>query len=122
MGYCLRPSRVCQRKRNGTSEVIVCIPNDGVAGVLRLSLESLDGNLQMNGGLDADHPYGGRIREASVVLPHGMEGQRLKLRAEIETRGERRPVNWACEQPLDADGSFVIELKRFDAKGWRERI
>jgi hypothetical protein len=51
-----------------------------------------------------------------------MEGQRLKLRAEIETRGVRRPVNWACEQPLEADGSFTIELQRFDAKGWRKGV
>jgi hypothetical protein len=34
----------------------------------------------------------------------------------------RRPVSWACEQPLDADGSFVFELKRFDARGWRKGI
>jgi hypothetical protein len=125
MGYRVRPSWVWQRKRYGTSEVIVCVTNDGVAGVpgiLRLALESLDGKLRVSGGLDAGHPYGGRIREASFVLPPGMEGQRLKLRAEIETKGVRRAVNWACEQPLEPDGSFVIELKRFDARGWRKGI
>ncbi len=124
MGYRLRPSWVWQRKRYGTSEVIVCVTNDGVAGVpglLRLSLESLDGKFRMSGSLDAGHPHGGRIREASFVLPPGMEGQRLRLRAEIETRGVRRPVNWACEQPLDHDG-LVIELKPLDAPGWRKGV
>ena len=120
----MRPSWVWQRKRYGTSEVIVCVTNDGVAGVpgvLRLSLESLDGKFRTGGGLDAGHPFGGKIREASFLLPPGMEGQRLRLRAEIETKGVRRPVQWACEQPLDA-GGLVFELKRFDAEGWRKGI
>jgi hypothetical protein len=125
MGYRVRPSWVWQRKRYGTSEVIVGVANDGVAGVpglLRLSLESMDGKFRMSGSLDAGHPFGGRIREASFILPPGMEGAKLKLRAEIETKGVRRPVNWACEQPLDPDGSFVIELQRFDAEGWRKGV
>jgi hypothetical protein len=124
MGYRIRPSWVWQRKRQGTSEVIVCVTNDGVAGVpgvLRLLLESTDGKFRTSGSLDAGHPYGGRIREASFLLPQGMEGQRLRLRAELETRGVRRPVNWACEQPLDA-GGLVFELRRFDAKGWRKGV
>jgi hypothetical protein len=125
MGYRVRPSWVWQRKRYGTSEVIVAVTNDGVAGVpgvLRLSLESLDATFRMSGSLDAGHPHGGRIREASFVLPPGMEGQRLKLRAEIETKAVRRPVQWACEQPLDPDGSFVIKLKEFDEEGWRKGV
>lgn len=124
MGYRVRPSWVWQRKRYGTSEVIVCVTNDGVAGVpgiLHLSIESMDGRFRMSGGLDAGHPFGGRIREAAFVLPKGMEGQRLRLRAEVETKGVRRPVQWACEQPLD-DGGYVIELARFDAPGWRKSI
>jgi hypothetical protein len=125
MGYRVRPAWVFQRKRYGTSEVIVSVTNDGVAGVpgvLRLALESLDGKLRMSGGLDAGHPYGGRIRQGSFLLPPGFEGQRLKLRAEIETRGVRRPVQWACEQPLEADGTYVFELKPFNAEGWRKGV
>ena len=76
----------------------------------------------MSGSLDAGHPHGGRLRLASFLLPKGMEGQRLKLRAEIETKGVRRPVNWACEQPLEADGSFAIRIAPFDAKGWRKGV
>jgi hypothetical protein len=125
MGYRVRPSWVWQRKRYGASEVIVCVGNDGVAGVpgvLRLSIESMDGRFHMSGGLDAGHPYGGRIRQASFVLPREMADRQFKLRAEIETRGVRRPVRWACEQPLEADGAFLIELQAPDAKGWRKGI
>jgi hypothetical protein len=94
----------------------------GVPGALRLSLESMDGKFHADGSLDAGHPFGGKIRQASFLLPKGMEGQRLKLRAEIETKGVRRRVNWACEQSLEADGGLAFELKPFDAKGWRKGV
>src|ERR1035437_1492287 len=125
MGYRLRPSWVWQRKRHGASELIVCVTNDGVSGVpgvLRLSLESMDGKFRMSGGLDAGHPYGGRIRQASFVLRGERAARRFKLRAEIETRGAPRPVRWACEQPLEADGAFLIELEPPDAQGWRKGV
>jgi hypothetical protein len=125
MGYRVRPSWVWQRKRYGTSEVIVAVANDGVAGVpgvLRLSLESMDGKLRISGGLDAGHPYGGGIREASFVLPGEIADRRFKLRAEIEVKGVRHPVQWACEQPLEADGSFPIELQPPYAPGWRKGV
>jgi hypothetical protein len=125
MGYRLRPSWVWQRKRQGASELIICVTNDGVAavpGVLRLSLESRDGKFRMSGGLDAGHPYGGGIRQASFLLPRELADRRFGLRAEIETRGVRRPVEWACEQPLAADGSFPVELQAPDAPGWRKGV
>lgn len=125
MGYRVRPSWVWQRKRDGASEVIACIANDGVSGVpgvLRLSLESRDGKFRMTGGLDAGQPFGGRIREASFVVPREIPPQPLKLRAEIEVRGVRRPVQWTCEQPIDADGSFAVELQPHNAPGWRKGV
>jgi hypothetical protein len=125
MGYRVRPSWVWQRKRFGTSEIIVAVANVGVAGVpgvLRLSLESLDTRFQMSGSLDAGHPYGGGIRQASFVLPREIADRRFKLRAEIETKGVRRPVQWACEQPLDPDGAYPIELQPPDAPGWRKGV
>ena len=125
MGYRVRPSWVWQRKRYETSEIIVGVTNDGVSGVpgvLRLSIESPDGNFKMSGSLDAGHPYGGGIRQAAFLLPRGMEGQRLGIRAELETKGVRRAVNWDCEQRLLPDGSFPIELKAFDARGWRKGV
>jgi hypothetical protein len=126
MGYRLRPSWVWQRKRYDTSEVIVAVANDGVSGVpgvLRLSIESADGRVKLGGSLDAGHPYGGKLRQAAFVLPKGLEGQRLNLRAEIETKGAvRRAVNWACAQPLNPDGSFPIAIKPFSDPDWRKGV
>jgi hypothetical protein len=126
LGYRVRPSWVWQRKRHGTSELVVAFANDGVAGVpgvLRAFAETPDGRVLAGGGLDAGHPLAGRLRQASFVLPPGLEGQRLRLRAEIELKGGvRRPVRWACAQPLAADGSLPIELLRFDDRRWRKGI
>jgi len=125
LGYRVRPSWIWQRKRYGTSEIILALANDGVAGVpgiLRVYIESLDGRMRIGGGLDAGHPYGGRIRQASFIMPTGMEGETVKIRAEIETRGVRRPVRWACAQSLNEDGSLTIQLKTFADKGWRKGI
>jgi hypothetical protein len=125
MGYRVRPSWVWQRKRYDTSEIIVAFANNGVAGVpgvLRVFVESMDGRVSIGGGLDPGHPYGGRLRQASFVLPEGFEGQKMKIRGELETKSVVRPVRWSCAQPLNSDGSLTIELKRFDERGWRKGI
>ena len=125
MGYRVRPSWIWQRKRHGTSEIVLAIANDGVAGVpgiLRVYVESMDGKVKIGGGLDAGHPYGGKLRQCNFILPQGMEGQKMKIRAEIETKGVRRPVQWACAQPTNPDGSYTIELKKFEDRGWRKGI
>ena len=126
IGYRVRPAWVWQRKRYGTSELVVALANDGVAGVpgvLRVSVESADGRVRVGGGLDAGHPHAGRVRQASFLLPPGLEGQRLRLRAEVEMKGGvRKPVRWACAQPLEADGSLVVELMRLDDPRWRKGI
>jgi hypothetical protein len=115
MGYRVRPSWIWQRSRYDTIEVIVALANDGVAGVpgvLRVYVETPDGKVKIGGGLDAGHPYGGRLRQASFILPKGMDGQKLLLRAELETKaGIRRPVRWACAEPVNADGSFTFQLR-----------
>jgi hypothetical protein len=126
LGYRVRPSWIWQRKRYGTDEIIVAVSNDGVAGVpgvLRLHLESLDGKIQLNGSLDAGQPYAGKIRQASFLLPKNSDGLKLKLRAEIESKGGiRRPVNWATAQPTNADGSISFQLLRRDDPKWRKGV
>lgn len=125
MGYRVRPSWIWQRKRYGTSEVVVAFANDAVAGVpgiLRVYVESLDGRVSVGGGLDPGHPYGGRLRQANFILPRGLEGQKLRIRAEVETKGVIRPVRWATAQKLEDDGSFVFQLRRFEEEGWRKGI
>jgi hypothetical protein len=126
IGYRVRPSWIWQRKRYGTSELVIAFANDGVAGVpgnLRVTVEARDGAFRQSGSLDAGHPFAGRLRLASFALPHGMEGREIRLRAEIETKGgARRPIRWACAQPLEPDGSLVIKLKNQDDPDWRKGI
>jgi hypothetical protein len=125
MGYRLRPSWVWQRKRYGTFELIVCISNRGVAGVpgvLWLQCASPDGRLKLRGAMDPGHPYGGGLREASFLLPQNYTGT-VQLSAQLEIRaGVMKPVAWACEQPLNPDGSITVELKTADDRGWRKGV
>jgi len=125
LGYRLRPAWVWQRKRLGTFEVIVCVANRGVAGVpgvLWLQLESPDGKLVMRGTLDAGRPHGGGIRQASFLLPKGYSGK-IHLSVQLEIRpGVKRPVAWACEQPVNRDGSITVELKGENDPGWRKGV
>jgi hypothetical protein len=126
LGYRVRPSWVWQRKRYGGNELIVAFANDGVAGVagaLRVYIESLDGKIKVGGSLDAGHPHAGKLRQASFILPKEMDGQQVRIRAEIETEaGVRRPVNWACAQPANADGSLTVQLLKHDDKLWRKGV
>ena len=119
MGYRVRPSWIWQRRRYDTNELIVALANDGVAGipgVLRVFVESPDGKVKIGGGLDPGHPYGGKLRQASFILPKGLDGQKILLRAEVETKGGiRKPVRWACAEPVNPDGSFSFQLRGGDA-------
>ena len=125
LGYRLRPSWVWQRKRYDTFEVIVCVSNRGVAGVpgvLWLHLESPDGTISLRGALDAGHPHGSGLRQASFLLPKGYNGK-LNLSAQLEIRsGVKKPIAWACEQPVNPDGSITMELKGENDRGWRKGV
>jgi len=126
LGYRVRPSWIWQRKRYGTAELIVGFANDGVAGIpgaLRVTVESEDGSFRQSGSLDAGHPYAGKVRQASFLLPPGMDGKKVILRAEIEAKaGIRHAIRWACAQPLNADGSMTVQLKSNSDKDWRKGI
>jgi hypothetical protein len=125
IGYRLRPSWVWQRKRYGAFELIVCVSNSGTAGVpgvLWLNLESPDKKLSLRGALDSGHPHGGGLRQASFLLPKDCNGKVL-LSAELEIRpGMKKPIAWACEQPVNADGSVTVELKSENDRGWRKGV
>jgi hypothetical protein len=125
LGYRVRPSWVWQRKRSGTDELVVAFTNDGdasVPGVLRVSAETPGGQTLAAGSLDAGHPFAGRLRLASFRLPPGLGGSDVRLRAEIEVKGARRAVRWACAQPLDDDGAFRVRLKKWDEPDWRKGV
>ena len=91
--------------------------------MLRLFVENTDGSVKVGGSLDPGHPHAGKLRQASFILPRGMDGQKMKIRAEIETKGGiRRPLHWASAQPANSDGSLTIELLRSDDKKWRKGV
>ena len=69
-------------------------------------MESQQGKVLRSGCLDAGYPLPGKIRQAQFVLPNITDWQGLKLRAEIEVKGMRYPVPWACHQKLNDDGSL----------------
>ena len=111
VGYRVRPSFIWSYDDEGYTGLIIGFANDGIAGVpgvLRVSVESADGKLLKSGCLDAGYPLPGKIRQAQFVLPQGTKWQGLKLTAEIEVKGMRYPVRWACHQKLDDDGSLAL--------------
>ena len=110
LGYRVRPSFNWQRERYGTMELILGIANDGVAGVpgvLGIYAESLDGKVKVGGNLDAEEPRAGQIRQASLILPKGMDGQQIVLRAELEVKGVRAGSRRTPNHPV-----FGGEAKR----------
>ncbi len=125
LGYRVRPAWVWQRKRYKTSELVVSVVNRGVAGVpgvLWLTMTTADGTWKQRGSLDPGQPYGGGNRECSFLLPQGYVGK-ANLSAEIELRpGAFRPITWACDQPLNPDGSISIEVKAHNDPTWRKGI
>lgn len=125
IGYRLRPAWVWQRKRNGTSELIICVANRGVAGVpgiLWLQIEGPEAQWKRRGSLDPGHPIGGGIRECSFLLPQNYVGK-VRISAQLEIRpGVAKPVAWACEQELNPDGSITIDVKRHDDPAWRKGV
>src|SRR5271165_1832464 len=111
IGYRVRPSMIWSYEDAGYLGLIIGFANDGIAGVpgvLRVTVESEDGKALRTGCLDAGHPLPGKIRQAQFVLPQGSKWQGLRLRAEIEVKGMRYPVRWACHQKLNDDGSLTL--------------
>ncbi|MBV8051088.1 MAG: hypothetical protein JOZ80_07865 [Acidobacteriaceae bacterium] len=111
IGYRVRPSMIWSYEDTGYVGLIIGLVNDGIAGVpgvLRVTLESQEGKALKSGCLDPGYPLPGKIRQAQIVLPPGIQWKGLKLRAEIEVKGMRYPVRWACHQKLNEDGSLTL--------------
>ena len=93
-------------------------------GILRVFVESADGKVRWAAASTPAIPIA-RQAAPGVVPPAAGPGRReVHLRAEIETKGVRRPVRWACAQPLEAenDGSFAVRLKKHDEPDWRKGV
>jgi hypothetical protein len=51
-----------------------------------------------------------------------MDGQQIILRAELEVKGVRRPVRWACHERTNPDGSLTIRTKKSGDANWRKGV
>jgi hypothetical protein len=111
IGYRVRPTMIWTYEDAGYRGLIIGFANDGIAGVpgvLRVTVESEDGKPLKSGCLDAGYPLPGKIRQAQFVLPKGTNWKGMKLRAELEVKGMRYPVRWACHQKVNDDGSLTL--------------
>ncbi len=110
-GYRVFPSFIWSFARDGTPGLVVGLANKGVAGVpgvLRLTVFSDDGKVNMSGCVDPGYPKPTGIRQAMLMLPPGTKWEGLKLKAELEVKGVRYPMNWACQQKTNSDGSLTL--------------
>jgi hypothetical protein len=80
----------------------------GVPGVLRLTAFSDDGKINVSGCIDAGYPKPQGVRQAQFLLPPGTDWKGLKVKAELEVKGVKYPVTWACQQRLNPDGSLTL--------------
>jgi len=112
IGYRVRPSFLWTFKRDGAPGLVVGLANDGIApvpGVLRLSVLSNDGkSVLVSGSVDPGYPKPTGIHQAMLVLPAGSQWEGLRLKAELEVKGVRYPVQWACRQKVNADGTLTL--------------
>lgn len=115
IGYRVRPSMIWSYEDGSNVGLVVGFANDGIAGVpgvLRVTVESEERKALTSGCLDAGYPLPGKIRQAQFVLPRKAKWQGLRLKAEIEVKGMRYPVQWACHQKLNEDGSLTLRPNR----------
>jgi len=111
IGYRIRPSFIWSFTRDENPGIVVGLVNDGIAavpGVLRLTVASEDGKVNVSGCVDAGYPRISGVRQAMLQLPPQTEWRSLKLKAELEVKGVRYPVCWACAQKTNPDGSLTL--------------
>jgi hypothetical protein len=111
IGYRVRPSFIWTFVRDGVQGLVVGLANDGIAavpGVLRLTAFSEDNKVSVSGCVDAGYPTPTGVHQAMLVLPAGVKPDGLRLKAELEVKGVRYPVRWACRQKVNADGSLTL--------------
>jgi hypothetical protein len=115
IGYRVRPAWIWAYEGVGQNGLVVGFANDGLAGVpgvLRVTVRDDEGRVLVSGGLDPGWPVPGKIRQARLPLPPGTAWEGLRLGAELEIKGMRHPVAWACHQKLEPDGSLRLRRTR----------
>jgi len=111
IGYRIYPAFVWPFERDGSGGVVIGLANDGVAGppgVVRLTLSDAQGRVIASGGVDPGYPKPTGIRQAMLSWTGKRDWTGMRLRAELEVKGVRHPLRWACAQKLEDDGSLVL--------------
>ena len=111
IGYRVRPSWIWSFDKDENPGLIMGFVNDGIAGVpgiLRITVFSDNGSVNVSGCLDPGYPKPSGVRQAMFILPKGISWKGLKVKAEIEVKGEIYPVEWSCRQKLNTDGSLTL--------------
>ena len=111
IGYRVRPSFIWRYESGEQNGLVIGFANDGIAGVpgaLRVEVRREDGTVLAGGCLDPGYPLPGKVRQARFALPAGTDWKGLLLKAELEVKGVRYPVQWACRQTLEADHSLKL--------------
>jgi len=112
IGYRVRPSWIWSFNKGENPGLIMGFVNDGIAGVpgiLRVTVFNDSGSVNVTGGLDAGYPKPTGVRQAMFMLPKGTDWKGLKVKAEIDVKGVHYPVEWACHQKLNKDGSLTLK-------------
>ena len=120
IGFRIRPSWIWHSEgEEGRDNLIFGMVNDGIAsvpGILRLTLFSDDGQVNVSGCLDAGYPKTKGVRQVMMTLPKGVswDSGKIKLKAEIEVKLLKYPIPFAIDQKLNPDGSLTIKRNMRD--------
>ncbi|MEC7771763.1 MAG: hypothetical protein VX798_11305 [Bacteroidota bacterium] len=112
IGYRVRPSWIWSFEKEGYPGLVLGMVNDGLAsvpGALRINVSDMEKSFLVSGSLDPGYPLPGKVRQAIIMLPKDTQWEGLRLTAEIEIKGVRRPVSWACAQDLEDDGALILK-------------
>ena len=50
------------------------------------------------------------------------KGSEIYFDSELEIKGVKRPVRWACQHPTNPDGSLTTRLKKDSDSRWRKGV
>lgn len=65
-------------------------------GVLRLTVFSEDGTVNVGGSIDAGYPKQTGVHQAMILLPKGVDWKGLRFKVELE-KGQLYPVEMTCQ-------------------------
>ena len=76
--------------------------------MLRLSVFSEDHKINVSSCVDAGYPEPTGVHQVMLMLPSGAQREGLPLKGELEVKGVRYPVRWACREKVNSDRSLTL--------------